>query len=314
LILEDDRGRRGIGEASPLPGYSKDTLDSGRAELAAVDWSRPELPSFTSPAAQFAAETARFDLTGRQVGRSIAELLGRTSSRVALSSIVNADDDAGIIGEIHRAIARGIHTVKLKVGRMPLAQDLYRIGLIRHTFGDRIQLRLDANQAWTLEQAQVALGELERYSPELVEEPVAVGDWPALVSRGPQGLARRVPLALDESLQELTLDQVRALAASGTVAALVLKPMALGGFSRCLELARLAVQLDLACVVTHLFDGPVALAAAAELALALPGRVLACGLDRHRGLQAWPSWPVPQIGATEIAPSTGLGLGVEVNP
>jgi L-alanine-DL-glutamate epimerase-like enolase superfamily enzyme len=191
--------------------------------------------------------------------------------------------------------------VKLKIGR-DLARELDVISALRATFGDRIALRLDANQSFSSEDANRAMRALEPFAPELLEEPSA--EW--------DRLQPRIPLALDESLIAMQPERVRGLAARGIVSALILKPMALGGFSRCLALARLAEELGLAISVTHLFDGPIALAAAAELALALPGRLLPCGLDRHAGLGAWPPIAVPQLKDAELVPHEGAGLGVEV--
>ena len=95
---------------------------------------------------------------------------------------------------------------------------------------------------------------------------------------------------------------------------LVLKPTLLGGMCACLALARDAAARGLSVVVTHVFDGPVALAAAAELAAALPGRVLACGLDRHGGLAAWPDVAIPQLGPDYVASAGRPGLGLpEIN-
>ena len=56
---------------------------------------------------------------------------------------------------------------------------------------------------------------------------------------------------------------------------------------------------------------PIALQAACALALALPGRVLACGLDRHAGLAAWPPFTVTAVGDAELRAvmTPGLGLG-----
>ncbi len=55
----------------------------------------------------------------------------------------------------------------------------------------------------------------------------------------------------------------------GSFRVLVLKPMALGGFAACLELARIAAAAGGAVLVSHLFDGPVGLAAAAHLGFRL---------------------------------------------
>jgi L-alanine-DL-glutamate epimerase-like enolase superfamily enzyme len=68
--------------------------------------------------------------------------------------------------------------------------------------------------------------------------------------------------------------------------------------------------MGLGVVVTHLFDGPIAMAAACELALALP-KTLACGLDVHDGLTAWPPCDVPQRrNDCLVSPNSTSGLGV----
>ena len=93
---------------------------------------------------------------------------------------------------------------------------------------------------------------------------------------------------------------------------MVLKPMILGGLSRWLELGRRAGALDLGVVVSHSFDGPVALAAAAALALALPTRI-AQGLAPHSGLAAWPPIPLPLThAALQVWSTPGLGLAAEL--
>ncbi len=117
------------------------------------------------------------------------------------------------------------------------------------------------------------------------------------------------PIALDESLQRLTGDQVERLAAHAHVAALVLKPTTLGGISGCRVWAARARAIDAAVTVTHCFEGPVALAAACELALALGG-ASAAGLDRHAALAAYPAADVVQLRARDVAPSDRPGLGL----
>jgi L-Ala-D/L-Glu epimerase len=289
LILEDELGLRGFGEASPLPGHSPDTIAQCREELSQIDWNEPTA-TVHSPAARFAIETALLDLRAQSGSTSISSLLGAARESVPLSSLISASDEAGAIEEAQRAIDRGITTVKVKLGRRALDRDVAIVAALRRTFGDRIAIRLDANGRWTPDEAAAALRDLEPYAPQLIEEPIALRSLPdASPVLAFSRLAARIPIALDESLQHLSTDHIRTLAQRHLVDALVLKPMALGGFSRCFELARLAADLDLPCILTHLFDGPIALAAAAELALALPCRLLACGLDRHPGLAAWPS-------------------------
>ena len=92
LELEDREGRIGQGEASPLPGFSQDTLAEARADLLAVEWEA--LPAIdlgdelllqvgrvldeaglNAPSARFAAETALLDLAGQLTGEPIHVLL-----------------------------------------------------------------------------------------------------------------------------------------------------------------------------------------------------------------------------------------------
>jgi L-alanine-DL-glutamate epimerase-like enolase superfamily enzyme len=104
------------------------------------------------------------------------------------------------------------------------------------------------------------------------------------------------------------------LAAQGR-GAVVLKPMALGGFGPCLALAKRAHAAGLKSCVSHLFDGPVALASAAALALVVHGPGVAAGLAPHAGLGAWCDVPLPFVRAGELIPWDAPGLGLaEVEP
>ncbi len=138
---------------------------------------------------------------------------------------------------------------KVKIG---VAGDRELCAAIRARFPST-PLRLDANGV------RVALDGFARFDPELVEEPY--------------GLEAPFPLALDESLQRLEPDRL-----PPGIAALALKPMALGGAARCLAFARAAAARGLAVYASHLHDGPIARAATLALAEALPGKVLACGI------------------------------------
>ncbi|MBA4175807.1 MAG: O-succinylbenzoate synthase [Leptothrix sp. (in: Bacteria)] len=315
--LGDAGGCTGQGEASPLPGYSPDTLAECAAQLQAVNLGL--LPSLddngpigaglapalddlglTAPAARFAFETALLDWLGQRRGQSVAVLLGgaaAASRRVPLSALV-AD-----LAAAHAAHARGIRAFKLKVSPATLAADLRLAQSLREAFGTAVALRLDGNGRFAPTAAHELLRRLAPLAPEFVEEPLA---WPALAALSDSP----VPLAADESLA--VAGAWPALA--GVCRVLVLKPTLLGGLGACLALARDAAARGLATLVTHTFDGPVALAAAGELAAVLPGDVRACGLDRHSGLQAWPALGVPQLHDDAVASANRPGLGLAPVP
>jgi L-alanine-DL-glutamate epimerase-like enolase superfamily enzyme len=82
----------------------------------------------------------------------------------------------------------------------------------------------------------------------------------------------------------------------------------LGGLARCLALAARARAAGVDAVVTHSFDGPIATAAACELALALAPR-RAVGLDRHVGLVPW-GIDVPHLASSVVIDQRRPGIGI----
>ncbi len=328
LVLRDREGRCGLGEASPLPGYSGEDLAQCLARLQSVSFARlvTELPyavglpdlaqlgqqvdALALPAAAgCAVQTALLDLLGQQLQQPVTTLLGGAVSTVPVSGLVAGDTPAQLLASAQLAWSQGLRVLKVKLGRPgQFEAELALLTELRAQLGPTLRLRLDGNAAFTLREAVPKLQALasltSAVSIELLEEPLQDARELALL---PASVLQALPLALDESLQVLPTRDVERLLASGVVRALVCKPMALGGPLRCLKLAALAQKYGAATVVTHLFDGPVALAMTAALALCMPG-VIACGLAAQAGLQLWPSVTVPQLQGARIASSLAPGL------
>lgn len=330
LFLRDETGRVGVGEASPLPGASPDTLPDCEQALLALgevwhpqefddDDGWPRLPSLANlPAARCAVETAYADLWAKRVGRGVrlASVLagGRalTPQRVQLNALCDSLPSA------QRAVAAGARTLKLKIGGPDFAAELELLRTLRRSLPPEIALRVDVNGAWTLQAARLHLPQLADLALQYVEQPVPAGrgELAQLALPG-------VPLAADESLQ-IPVERA-ALLHHPSCVAWVLKPMLLG-LRGARALALLAAAHGRGVVITHTFDGPVAHAAACELALSLPVAPWACGLAAHAGLAAWPGLLPPHLplsaapavsdaapppGSFEIAlpASAGLGFG-----
>jgi L-alanine-DL-glutamate epimerase-like enolase superfamily enzyme len=331
LRVADDAGAVGWGEASPLTGYSPDALDEVEAGLDdwAARWERGEIgetddvgddPALDDavarlPSARCAIDTALFDLAARRLGVPLhARLLdfGRPERPVrrvpvaalaSLPGIARPGTPPGVgMATVADAVAGGYRTVKLKIGgdggsEEAFARELEALAEIRSAF-PYLRLRLDVNGAWESDAARTRLAELARHiEPELVEQPV---DARAMLDFGPAP----VPLAGDESVREP--GAVERLA--GACVAVVLKPMVLGGPRACLRLAESAFAEGMQVIVSHTFGGPVAHAAACELALALaaldPASVPpAAGLAGHDEL--------PQRAGPWIVPAGVDGHGVE---
>jgi L-alanine-DL-glutamate epimerase-like enolase superfamily enzyme len=304
LRCSDADGAFGIGEASPLPGYSRDDLAQAEialsglqpAAVAAALEQRPLVRALSSlaellpsevPSARMALETAGLDLLGRRRGVSAPELLGASpGARRKLAALLGPASSATLLGDAERAVGAGFEHLKLKLGepgRLP--DELAAVAALRARLGSSVGLRLDANGALAAGELEQAWQALESLDIELFEEP----------GRVPERLHGALPLALDESLQGLTTAAAVELLERRRARCLVLKPMALGGLAHCLCLAEAARQAGSSVVVSHCFDGPFAWRAAAALSLALPeGR--AHGLAPHAALSAWQPAPLPVQG------------------
>jgi o-succinylbenzoate synthase len=316
LVLHDDMGHIGLGEASPLPGYSAETLEECAEVLhAAVEVVRasPGADAFSQlnhmwvraggvSAASFAIQTALMDLIGQTYGESLGAVAVGSTSRASIPRCGLIDGAPETWGETAaRLRERGIRAFKVKVGRPgAAAQELAALESLRGAVGMDLTLRLDANGAWATDEARQRLADLAALRIEFVEQPVPPEQ---LSSLGPCA----VPWAADESLR--SLGEARRLQESAC-AVFVLKPAVLGGLAGCHRLATGAASSHKGLVASHMFDGPVSLAAVCELSLGLPGAPIACGVDTHEALAAYPAMAVPQLrNPGEIVPSPDPGLG-----
>lgn len=279
LSVDDGEGHEGHGEASPLPGYSPESLDDCwfsllpfvRAPFAlpASPLAIEQLAAHLPGAARFALETALLDLLAQRSsssGGAWHALLGREHPQpVEVSGLLDLTKETDFSRR---------RVWKLKIGALPLPEELARLRALRLAAGPGVALRLDANGAYRLDEAPAILAALAEVEPELIEEPVA-GEALARLGRC------AIPWAADESLRS----HADALLGCEACDAVVLKPAVLG-FLGALRLAERATQAGKGVIVTHLFDGPVALSAAWQLARCLPAPPLPCGLDEHDALAA----------------------------
>jgi len=209
-----------------------------------------------------------------------------------IDEFAHADD---LLQRAQALLAAGLRTLKIKLASRTNAAFAAEAAALRKLVsklpGD-VEIRIDANEAWALGEARARFEALAEARPSFVEQPVAAD---ALADLG----RCAVPWAADESLRIAGMPD-RLLDADGC-AAFVIKPT-LHGMLRAYDLGRAAQARGLDVVVTHCFDGAVATAAAAELALALPLRPRACGLDAD--------WAIRQLRDRGfIKPSGRSGLG-----
>lgn len=190
---------------------------------------------------------------------------------------VNATVPAIGAESAHRLVAAsGCRTAKVKVAEpgQTLADDLDRVEAVRAALGPQGRVRVDANGAWDVDDAQRRLTALARFDLEYAEQPCATAEELAELRVRLARAGVQVPIAADESIRRSgDPERVVALAAADIA---VLKVQPLGGVRRCLELAE---RLGLPVVVSSALESSVGLAAGVALAAALPELPYACGLN-----------------------------------
>jgi len=303
LTLQGDDGVTGAGEAAPLEPYDGVSLDAVRAALedcratleASDGQDRTELLAACRnlavlPQAVAAIDLALWDLAGRRAGVPVRELLGAGGAGpVELNATVAAEDRAGAARAAAAAVVAGFGCVKLKVG---WGDDAGRLAAVRAAVGPDTRIRVDANGAWTEEEAIAWLRVLAPAGIELCEEPVTGLEAITRVAE-----AAEVPVSLDESAA------LPGALCTRACTAVCLKVARCSGISGLIDAAVQARTVGYEVYLASTLDGPLGIAAALHAAAAIaPDR--ACGLstlalfDRapdplgtHAGRIAWPPGP-----------------------
>ena len=301
----------GAGEAAPLPSYDGVTLDDVRA---ALEDCRPVLrdadglpravvaaacrEAAVLPQAIAAIDLALWDLEGRRQRQPVWRLLGADQPQpapVAVNALLSAEDRAGAAAEAAAAVAAGFACLKLKVG---IGDDAGRVAAVRAAVGPDVALRLDANGAWTVEEALAHLRALAPSGIELCEEPVhGVAELRAVVAE------TEVAIAIDET------SIAPGALASGACPIVCLKLSRCGGISGLLAAAETARAAGSEVFLASTLDGPLGIAGALHAAAVLrPQRP--CGLatlDAFADLDVDPLLAVAG-GAMQVPSGPGLGV------
>jgi len=279
ICARDSEGGEGWGDVAPLPGLSRES--GGEVEHAlqmlvaarsgvdprAVPW--PVMPS----SVQCGLEMALYQLGRPDALPPLMEGLIPWRNPLPVSGLLREGEN--LEAEAERMRREGYRTVKIKVGRADVEQDIARVHRFAGIAGRDVALRLDANRGWTFDEAAHAAAALRdipvEYFEEPLREPARLMEWQRLTG---------APLALDETLMELAPEELVKYAG---LTAVVLKPTVLGGLSRALAFAHTALCLRAYPVISAVYESGVGIAALARFAMALGGNA-AAGLDTYRAL------------------------------
>ena len=146
-----------------------------------------------------AVDTALWDLRGHDLGEPLWRLLGGYSPRVkAYAGNIDLNFPLEKLLEgASTSLAKGHRSIKMRLGRKTLKEDVSRVSAMREHLGTDVELMTDANEAWRVDQAAKALNELENFDLVWLEEPIQPDDFQGYAYLRQLG---KVPLAAGENL------------------------------------------------------------------------------------------------------------------
>jgi L-alanine-DL-glutamate epimerase-like enolase superfamily enzyme len=276
--LEADDGTSGYGSASPAPDITKEsTQDCGRAlsedalqglvgrDVSALGARLDEAERllFGLPAALAALDMALHDLYCRRLGMALVDFLGRAHEALPTSITIGIKSPEETLAEAEEYLGRGFRHLKVKLGG-ELEEDLERVRKLRELHGDRVAIRVDANESYDLASTRRLLTQAGTLGLELVEQPLPRGRE-AEVAELPVELRRLV--ALDESIHG-PADATRQIDLGAGV--FVVKLMKCGGIRPACEIADIAAAEGTGLMWGCMDESILSLAAALHVAYATP--------------------------------------------
>ena len=250
------------------------------------------------PEALAAIDIALHDLAAQAAGQPLWRYLGAETARpVRCNATLPMANPSELRTLLERWADEGFTSFKLKVGG---AGDAAQVATARAILGAEARIRLDANGAWSLEQATERLAALAEHGIELVEEPVS-----GLAPMAQLAERTSLRLAADESVASAR--EAREAISLGACQLATVKLAKVGGIAAAQQIAE-----EISIYLSSALEGPVGIAAAAQLAQLLPAGGPAHGLATER-LFSTPVGAGPELSGDRLIVDELPGLGVELD-
>jgi len=216
-----------------------------------------------NPAAKAAIDIALYDIFGKTVHKQLFMLLGGYRTEVLTDLTLDIKSPKEMAKDAVKAVKKGFKALKVKVGVNP-SEDFERVRLIRKAVGGDAQIRIDANQGWTPEQAVEVLDKIEKFTIQFAEQPVPAGDIKGLITVRKNS---PIPIMADESVHSPE-DALRLIQAEA-VDLINIKLMKSGGILKGRKISNIAEAAGIPCMIGCMGESEIGIAAGTHLAAAV---------------------------------------------
>jgi o-succinylbenzoate synthase len=263
-------GQKGIGECGILKGLSVEDFDSFDTNLKesleryckdSDDFEWSSINSF--PSIKFGLEIAEKDFQSGGNGILFDNEFSQGKKSIPINGLVWMGEYQFMYDQIKEKIDNGFNCIKLKIGALDFEKELSLLKYIRSEFDQTdIELRVDANGAFSLKEAQEKLKRLSEFHIHSIEQPIRPGQWEEMAI-----LCENTPLpiALDEELIGITdFEQKNKLIQTILPQYIILKPSLIGGFVSSEEWMEVANRNKVGYWITSALESNIGLNAIAQ--------------------------------------------------
>lgn len=327
VFVHTNKNIQGLGEVTGSPDWSGET--SFGAKILIDEHLAPKLigedprrirycmdkisKTYFNPFAKAGLEMALFDIVGKFYNTPVYQILGGIvrDKRIPLRFPVMPVGPKESADVALRMVKKGFKTIKLKVGHDTLEYDFKRLILVREAIGPEVNITVDANGGWTVNEAIRAGPKLEELGVLFVEQPVHRLDL--------EGLAEvrkniRLPIMADESV--FTVQDALKCINLRAADIISIYPGKNGGLLNTITIASLAEASGIQCAIGSNLEWDVGSAAMIHATAAIPNicveqyaaDIIGVFFHTERAIKS----PLTDEPAYVVVPD-GPGLGVEVN-
>jgi len=255
-----------------------------------------------APTALAMMDMVLFDLISREAHVPLYKFLGGYRTKIATSITIGIMPIKETVEAAGKWIDKGFRILKIKGGKDYL-EDIERILKLREKFGQKVEIRFDANQGYKVEEAVAFIQGTKKANIEVFEQPTprALETLLGMVSK-----RVTVPVMADESL--LTLRDAFRLTKNDLADMINIKLMKVGGINEALHINSVAKSAGVESMVGCMDESELGIAAGLHLALARPN-VFYADLDGHLDLENDPFSGLIRLEKGVLYPDPGPGLG-----
>ncbi len=272
VVISDEHGFSGIGEAPPTVAITGEDMQSIEEDInkhIAPLLRHQKLDarifetlhvSHAKSSAKAAVDMALYNLLAARERHDLVTYLGGKRRTLRTAITISLGTPETMAQHAKAACEKGYDILKIKVGGKD-GHDIARIQAIRAVTGNATLL-IDANQAWSEDEALHTIEAITPLDIALIEQPLnadALEAMARLTCKSP------IPILADESAFDI--EGVQRVYEMRSADMINIKLMKCGGISKAIEILEFCRAHKLTCMMGSMLEGPHSIKAAAELAM-----------------------------------------------